>query len=123
MGGRGGGSSIASRAATPSAVPAPVPAPAAPVARPSGPLDDQILANGISQFFGEDQYQNLATIENVKLAFPNASSDEVNAALKRLFRAGRINLIEDPNPKGAPLSQLAAGFRLGGDLVTLFVRM
>lgn len=119
MGGRGGGSRSSAQASPV----APAAAQAAPAATPSGPLDDQILANGISRFGGADHYRNLATIENVKLAFANASSDEVNAALKRLFRAGKINLIEDPNPKGAPLSQLAAGFRLGGQLVTLFTRM
>lgn len=113
MGGRGGGSSLASKSAAPSAAPA-----AAPAAAPDN-LDSQILTN-YSRFLGEGIRKNLASVENVKAAFPDVSGEAINDALKRLQRAGRINMVEDPNPSQARPGQIKAGFRLGGQLVSLF---
>lgn len=114
MGGRGGGSSIASKAATPSAAP---PAPAAPAAPKS--LENQILD---AYDFAETHYldSSWVTLAGLRDALPNVPGDVLEAELKRLDRERKIELTRDADQKNITKRENAAGFMFGGKRVTMF---
>lgn len=117
MGGRGGGSSIASKAATPSAAAAPAaPAPAAPVATPSS------HEAAILQAFDRAQGHYLNTSFKFLADVQEASGldrETFVSTLKDMDRARRIQLDPDPDAKNVTARERDAGFRFGGKLVTM----
>lgn len=111
MGGRGGGSSIASKAAAPSAAPA---APAAAL-----PLDDRI----VDAFPSAPKHwrdPTWATLEGLRDMLSDVGRDDLDTALKRLDRARIIELERDPDQKNITDSENAASIMFGGKRVMMY---
>lgn len=116
MGGRGGsGNRAAAAVKTPAASPAP--AAAAPPAPQS--LEQQILS---AYYTAETHYvdPSFVTLAGIRESLPNVSRDALDAALKRLDRAGTIELVPNNDQKNVTRREREAGFSFGGKQVVMF---
>lgn len=109
MGGRGGGSSIASKSAAPSAA-----APTAPQT-----LETRILA---AYDTAETHYldSSWVTLAGLRDALPDVPGEQLEAELKRLDRERKIELTRDADQKNITKRENQAGFMFGGKRVTMF---
>lgn len=104
MGGRGGGSSIASKAAAPSV---------APAAAPGGDIQAQIRSIYDSISPGPGDWVNIADIRERLSSF---SRDEMDAALRVLEQRRDVNIVPQADERNLKQRTRDAGIVIGGQV-------